>query len=112
MYTTAPNWMKRAQPLGTPGTKGDWDGFPQWLGFGPTSAARLAHVKAGESLNYLAMREWFVHYSEPVQMLMLTLQILNGSKVVHLHLNTTTNNASLTLVTSCELTSPAFFKPL
>lgn len=50
--------------------------------------------------------------SEPVQMFMFTLQILNGLKVVHLHLNTPTDNASLTLVTSCKLTSPTLFEPL
>lgn len=60
VYTTAPNWMSRVQPLGTPGTNVAWDGAPQWRGFGPTSTAKLPHVQAGESLNSLAMRAWFL----------------------------------------------------
>ena len=64
LYTSSPNWMTRVQPLGTPGTSGSWNGKPQWPGLAQISAAMLPHLRAGDSLDYPAMRDWFLQRYE------------------------------------------------
>jgi len=59
-YTTSPSWMTRNQSLGTPGTNGSWNGSPLWPGFYQIGAANKPHLQAGESLNYTALRAWFL----------------------------------------------------
>jgi len=60
LYTQAPVWMTRIQPLGTPGTNGSWNGDPLWPGLHQIGAANQLHLQAGESLNYTALRAWFL----------------------------------------------------
>lgn len=60
LYTQAPLWMTRIQPLGTPGTNGSWNGNPLWPGLADIGAANKPHLDAGESLNYVALRGWFL----------------------------------------------------
>lgn len=54
-------------------------------------------------------------HGEPIQMLVLHLQTLNRTKVtkvMHLYLNTATDNTSLTQITSSKFISPTNFQPL
>jgi len=60
LYTSAPVWMTRNQSLGTPGSNASWNGSPLWPGLSQIAAANRPHLQAGESLNYPALRAWFL----------------------------------------------------
>lgn len=54
-YLYAPLWMRRFQPLGTPGSAGNWEHSPE---ADIIIKAKAAHSESGK-LNFKALQAWF-----------------------------------------------------